>query len=523
MKAYIYARYSDHTQKDTSIEQQFREIREYAERNNIQIIGEYADRAISGTTDKRPEFQRMIRDTAKGHVQIVIVWKVDRFARNRYDSAMYKARLKKNGVRVLYAKESIPDGPEGILLESILEGSAEYYSANLSQNVRRGMKENALECKVNSGAIPLGYRKGPDGRFEIVPEEAEIVREIFQLYSQGVNLTKISAAMNSRGIRTKHGAKFGKNSFRTILKNERYTGVYLYGGVRVEGGMPAIISKELFDKVQKRVAWMKHAPASARTEIDYILTGKMFCGICGSPMIGDHGCSQNSGKYYYYSCGKKRLKRACPKKSIRKDWIEGFIVEQTRLHVLQDDVIDRIADAVVDFQKKEQKSSLLPSLEQRLSEIRKSIANMIAAIEQGIITPSTKQRLAQLEAEKSDLEISIEKEKIVKPVFSKEQIVYWISQFKDGNIDDEEYKKSIIQTFINAVYLYDDKIKIVYNYSGENNSLDFALIDKCDTPENSILTRFSPPKKEYPNFYLIKGMIVLVLGIKDFVKRKKKP
>lgn len=175
-RAAIYGRYSSHMQKDTSIEQQFLDIRRYCQEQGITIVAEYADRGISGTTDDRPEFQRMIRDSAKGKFNFVVVWKIDRFARNRYDSAMYKARLKKHGVKVLYAKESIPDGPEGILLESILEGSAEYYSANLAQNIRRGMLANARECKITNGSIPLGYRKGADMRYEIDPVEADVVR-----------------------------------------------------------------------------------------------------------------------------------------------------------------------------------------------------------------------------------------------------------------------------------------------------------------------------------------------------------
>lgn len=176
MKAVLYGRYSSHNQKDASIEQQFRECREYCAKNNIKIIGEYADRALSGTTDKRPEFQHMIREAAKQRFDVIVTWKVDRFARNREDAAIYKGRLRKFGIRVLYAAEPIPDDPTGILLEAMLEGSAEYYSANLAQNIKRGMKDNALNAKVNAMAC-LGYQKGADGRYEIEPGEAAVVRE----------------------------------------------------------------------------------------------------------------------------------------------------------------------------------------------------------------------------------------------------------------------------------------------------------------------------------------------------------
>ena len=247
MRAVIYARYSSHAQKDASIEQQLRVCRQYAREHDLQIVGEYCDHALTGTSDKRPEFLKMIRDSSKGHWQRVLVYKIDRFARNRYDSATYKARLKKNGVKVMSVMEPIPEGPEGILLESVLEGSAEYYSANLSQNILRGMHDNALACKVNNGGLPLGYVKGPDGRYAIEPTEAAVVREIFEMYANGSNVTEIIGMLNSRGLRTSRGARFNKNSLHTILRNERYAGVYIWKDVRIEGGVPAIISRELFE------------------------------------------------------------------------------------------------------------------------------------------------------------------------------------------------------------------------------------------------------------------------------------
>ncbi len=160
MKAVIYARYSSDNQREESIEGQLRECKEYAQRNGILVLQSYIDRALSAKTDNRPEFQRMIRDSAKGLFDTVLVWKLDRFARNRYDSAHYKSQLRKNGVKVISATESIADGPEGIILESMLEGMAEYYSAELAQKVNRGMRENALKARSNGGTIPAGVSPG---------------------------------------------------------------------------------------------------------------------------------------------------------------------------------------------------------------------------------------------------------------------------------------------------------------------------------------------------------------------------
>lgn len=251
--AVIYARYSSHAQRDVSIEQQIAECEAFARQNNLKVIKVYADRALSGTSDKRPQFQKMLKDAERGRWKFVITYKVDRFARNRYDSATYKYRLKKYGVRVLYAKESIPEGPEGILLESVLEGSAEYYSANLSQNIRRGMRYNAQECKVNNGALPLGYCKGPDGKYAIVEAEADVVREIFRKVADGVPFVEIANDLNGRGIRTKKGGLFRKNSFQNLVKNDVYIGIYRYSDIVIEGGVPPIVDKAVFLEVQRKL------------------------------------------------------------------------------------------------------------------------------------------------------------------------------------------------------------------------------------------------------------------------------
>jgi DNA invertase Pin-like site-specific DNA recombinase len=496
MRAVLYGRFSSHNQKDASIEQQFRDCREYCEKNDIKIIGEYADRALSGKTDKRPEFQRMIKDAAKGRFQIIVCWKVDRFARNREDAAVYKGRLRRHGVRILYAKESIPEGPEGILLESMLEGTAEYYSANLSQNIKRGMRDNALNCKVNNGNLPLGYQKGPDGRFAIEPAGAVIVREVFELYASGMNVTQITNALNSRGLKTSRGVPFNKNSLRVMLKNERYTGMYIYSDVRVDGGMPQIIGKELFDKVQNQIDKTKRAPAAARSEIDYLLTGKLFCGHCGSSMVGESGTGKSGAKFHYYICVKKKREKACSKRTVTKEWIEDAVVRMTVDEVLVDEVIQRIADAAVALQERERDTSVLDSLESQYKETDKSLKNLLTAIEQGIITPTTRDRMIELEHQRDELGLAIEEEKVVKPFFTREQLIYWMERFRNADLTDERVRISIIESFVSAIYLYDDELRIVYNYCGEKKTVTLAVVDGCDkegAPECSALAFQSPP------------------------------
>ena len=495
----IYARYSSHAQSDASIEQQVADCEAYAKMNNLQVVKVYADRALSGTSDKRPEFQKMLRDAERGRWSYVLCWKVDRLARNRYDSATYKYRLKKHGVRVIYAKESIPDGPEGILLESVLEGSAEYYSANLSQNIKRGMRFNALECKVNNGSMPFGYCKGPDGRFAIYEPEAEVVREIFRKVGKGTPFVDIANNLNGRGIHTKRGGLWGKNSFHAILHNEAYIGVYHYSDVRVEGGMPAIIDKALFLEVEQRLKTKKNPQGKHRENGDYILTGKLFCGLCGSPMVGVAGTSRSGELYFYYSCNKRRVERACKKRHVRRDWIERLVVQAALDHILQPDVIQWAADSVMAYQERAGNSSVLAGLRDDLSENQKATENVMKAIEAGIITVTTKGRLVELEAEAGRIRDAICLEESSLTHIERDFIVYWMEQFRDGNVESAGFRRKVIDSFVNAVYLWDDHIKIAFNYSGKGSAVDMDVIMETEVESfvgsgRSYAVSETPPK-----------------------------
>ena len=253
MNAVIYARYSSDNQREESIEGQLRECREYADRYGLMVIGTYVDRAYSAKTDNRPEFQRMIKDSAKHLFDVVIVWKLDRFARNRYYSAHNKATLRKNGVKVISAKENISDGSEGIILESMLEGMAEYYSADLSEKIVRGLTENALKEKYNGGGLPLGYSTDNEQHYLIDPLTAPIVQEIFTRYADRETVTQITASLNTRGLVSSRKEAFNKNSLHSMLKNRKYIGEYRYENIVHPDTIPPIISKELFALVQDQL------------------------------------------------------------------------------------------------------------------------------------------------------------------------------------------------------------------------------------------------------------------------------
>lgn len=478
IKAVIYARYSSHNQREESIEGQLRECHAFASRNNMAVIGEYIDRAMSGKTDNRADFQRMIRDSDKGHFQVIITYTIDRFARNRYDSAMYKARLKRNGVRIFYAKQYIPDEPEGIILESVLEGYAEYYSENLSRNIKRGMMENALACKTNGGTTPLGYAIAPDKTYVIDPVGAKVVKEIYNMYADGHSAKEIIDYCNEQGYRTARKGKFNKNSLRTILTNDKYIGVYRSGEIVHESGVPAIISKELFEKVQTMYKHNFSARAKGKAREDYLLTTKLFCGHCGSAMVGETGTSRTGVVYRYYKCSdRKRDRTSCDKKTERKDWIEEVVVRYAVQTALTDENIEYIAEKAMEILEKEAaENSILPHLRESLRDTTKRIKNLLDMMEQGISTESTRERLLELESEKKDLNVRITKEENKKPRLTKERIMFWLESFRKGDIDSEDYRRRVVDTLINSVFVWDTpdgkgrKFVFTFNVSGQNTA-----------------------------------------------------
>lgn len=475
--AVIYARYSSSGQREESIEGQLRECHDFARRNGLTVVGEYVDKALTGRSDKRPDFQRMLRDCERGVFQAVICWKMDRFARNRYDSAMYKYKLKRNGVRIFYAKESIPEGPEGIILESVMEGYAEYYSENLSQNVKRGYYDSALELKT-LGQTVLGLRKGPDGRFEIDPATAPIVRRIFEEYAAGERAKDIYTRLNDEGYRTSRGSLFNKNSLRRILQNEKYVGVYEFRDIRVENGIPAIVDRELFDRCQGMVEKHHRAPAADRAT-SFLLTAKLFCGHCGEPMTGDGGTGRSGRVYNYYTCNGRRVHK-CQKERAQKEWIEQLVVDELVDLIHSDDFVNEVADRCMEFQQREKDQSALRALEARQKENEKAIQNMLAAIEAGIITPSTKSRLMELEAERVQIEKGIAQQLIAEPTLERDQVVYFLERFRDGDVSDEGYRAFLVDTFLNSVYLYDDdKLVLVLNYTGERCKVTLDLVESA--------------------------------------------
>ncbi len=497
MTGVIYARYSSENQRDESIDGQIRECIAFAEKNGITIVEHYIDRAISARTDNRPDFQRMIRDSHKKKFDVVIVWKLDRFARSREDSAKYRSILRLNGTKLVSATESIPEGYQGIFLESILEGMAEYYSAELSEKVNRGLTENALHCKFNGGMIPLGYNINKEQFFEIDPVTAPVVLEIFQKYIDGMTIKEIADDLNARGIHAKKAKSMNVNSVSRILQNRRYIGEYRFKDIVTENGIPAIVPKQLFDDVQKKLAKNKRAPARHKAEDDYLLTTKLFCGDCKSFMVGEIGTSHmKQKKYRYYKCVSAKKRKGCHKKAVRKEWIENIVIEQIRKFIFDDEAIEKLIKILLKEQDKE--NTTIPVLKRELKIVEKKIENLITAIEDGVYTPTTKARLEELEVKKEDIEILITKEEYSKPKLTAKQIKFFIHKFRKLDTTKLEHRKILVDSFLNGLVLYDDRIDFYFNYKDGTQTITLTELESEEkkTDKSSNLVSSAQPNKK---------------------------
>ena len=493
MTVIIYARYSSSGQSEQSIEGQIKACREYAERNGYKIIGEYIDRALTGMTDSRPEFLRMVADSAKRQFQGILVYQLDRFARNRYDSATYKAKLKKNGVKVLSVRENISDDASGVLMEAVLEGMAEYFSAELSQKVKRGLTLNAEKCEFTGSGVPLGY-KIVNKKFSIDEDTAPIVKRIFEMYIAGNTMADIIRYLNENSVKTSRGNLFNKNSIRLILTNNRYLGIYKYAEIEIPGGVPQIIDETTFEQTQILMEKNKKAPARAKAvEDNYLLTTRLFCGHCDCAMTGFSGTSHTTKFYQYYGCVTQRRNGDCKKKSVQKAYIEDLVVNSV-LSALTDEYIDDIAQKISDLSIKEGNTDTVKRLKKLLKENEDATANLVKAIESGKAVDVLSSQIEKRQAEHSNLETQLSQEKLIRPTLAFDEVKFFFEKFKNGDATDPVYRLALIDTFINKIYLYD----------GEDARLEIY----CHANENGIKIPLDKPIKGSS-----KGSLVRLTGI----------
>ena len=488
MNTVIYARYSaGPRQTDQSIEGQLRVCTDFCKQRGLTVIDTYCDRHISGRTDERPEFQRLIADAKRKKFEAVVVYKTDRFARNKYDSAVYKRELKRNGIQIFYAAEAIPDGPEGIILESLMEGLAEYYSAELAQKIKRGMHESALKCQSTGSGRPLGYRVDEQKHFQIDPESAQTVQTIFEQYIKGESNAAICELLNSRGLRTAQGKPFNKNSINRIIKNRKYIGEYRYHDIVVEGGMPAIIPKDTFNLAQAEMERRRTRKAPKSPKAEYLLAGRLFCGHCKGPMQGVSGTGKSGNKWYYYYCGNTRGKnKTCDKKQVSRDRLERAVVDFTVRYILQEEVLEELARKVHAAQERQNDTaSEIAFYEKKLADNKKSIANVLRAIESGAATQTLPARLQELENEQAVIlgEISFLKGKRL--AFTEDQILFALMKHLEPypGESEQDYRRRIISDFVSEVYLYDDRLLIYFNISSEDGKLKSADLSNIEGGE----------------------------------------
>ena len=520
MKAVIYARYSSHAQREESIEGQLRVCHEYAAREGIDVINEYIDRAMSATSDQRPSFQQMVYDSAGRGFDLVLVYTLDRLARDRYDAAVYRKKLKDNGVRIVSVTQPIDDSPEGVLIESLLEGLAEYYSKNLARGVLRGMRENALSCKSTGGRTPLGYSVDKVTKEYTVDESAAcIVREIFSMYADGHTIAEICDHCNSRGYRTANDKPFTRSSMNTMLTNKKYIGIYVFDDIEIEDGIPAIVDRQLFDRVQERITMGNKAKPRKRGAVDFLLTGKVFCGHCGKPMVGTSGTGKLGKIHYYYSCRNHGNK--CIKRAENKDKLENFVLDYILNQFLTPENIDIIADRIMDAMDRDEWTAIMRGLEDQIRDREKRIANLMKAVEYSGDAETYAGRISELQQEKADLETELARKRVENMSFlTKDMIIFWMTDLLAGNDGSDKYKCHLINTFVNAIYIYDSddegsdpdgkprkkrKIVMAFNTSGPESRVTLECSDKC-------LNR--PPLKNCPNTdlrFVSQGRVVVAV------------
>lgn len=504
MNVVIYARYSSHNQNEQSIEGQLQVCYDFAERQDFNVVGEYIDRALTGKNDNRPQFRQMIEDSKNKRFQGVLVYQLDRFARNREDSVIYRKELRQNGVRIFSAMEYISDAPCSVLFESVLEGQAEYYSLELSGKVKRGMRTNASKCYYNGGSVPLGLKletvevvNGPMGKkiakkkFVIDEEKAPIVQEIFEKYANGATMADIIRYLNEKQIKTSQGNEFNKNSIRKILLNRKYIGIYSYEGKETENGIPPIISNELFARVGEKLQENKKAPSRGKAIVPFILTEKLFCGNCKSKMRGYSGTSKTGKLHSYYGC-KGTWEQKCNRKGVSKEYIENFVVTQA-LNILTNENIDRIANTVVKLAEKEKDKTKIKMLEKALRKNEKSKSNLFDSIKEcGIdsVRKSIFEEIEKLENEHKEIEkqIRLEENNIVKVTV--QQIKFFLKEMRKIDISDIRYRQMLVNMLVYKVYLYDDNITIVFT---TQNRYYEERVPQLSEIESSLLGNQPPP------------------------------
>ena len=419
--AYILARYSTDNQNADTIETQVGKCSEWCAAHSLPVLGVYADYAVSGMKDTRPQYEAMMAALRSGGADTVVIYDQSRMFRLMTAWFEFRQELEKMGVRVVSVTQPLIGGdlsdPAVFANEGIAALFNQMWVLQTTQKVNAAKQRKAKLGEHNGGKPPLGYRV-EDKRLVIDDREAAVVRRIFNEYAGGRSYKTIIDGLNRDGLTTKTGKPFGSNSLHDLLKNEKYTGVMIYGGkkyrpdgtrnthaaqasdaIRVENAVPPIISRELFEQVQHRLDLNRRQQGGRPPRNrDYHLKGKVFCGLCGSAM-----CVNISRRtHYYYVCGKKkRLKTDCDNPSISVDNLEDLVLSTVRQILGAPKAYDSLAKILAEFAAAHQSTAVdrLKELQARETALIRKLDNATDAILEGLSSPALKNKIADLESQ----------------------------------------------------------------------------------------------------------------------------
>lgn len=484
LKGVTYNRFSSTMQREESIEAQIRFSHDYAKKNNIEIVKDYIDEAMSGKTDDRPAFQQMLKDAKLGLFDTVICHKVDRFARNRIESAINKYNLRKCNVKVAFSGQAIDDSPEGQLMEGILESFAEYYSLNLAKETMKGLRENAYKCRFNGGYVPFGYSVDPTTKTYVINEnEAPYVQLIFKMYNDGAKYPVIINTLKQLGIKTRHGKDFTYSGLHELLCNEKYVGVYVFNKrtsrnidgkrnnhsikdeneiIRIPGGVPQIIDTDTFLRTQELLDAKKRA--TRKTKEVYLLSGLVFCGECQKPYCGSRKHNGSGKVYTMYRCNGR-----CDNTEVNKETLEELVFQKLIENIFSKNALTYLSKKLNNYlkSKKQEENKQLEFFKSRIDKITFEQNNIISAIAKGYDQPIFKQKLTTLDEELKKIRYDYEITKLkldtkeITPGEIEKNLLSQREHVMNRNIIEV---KNFISSYVDSVIVYEKDIEVNLKY-----------------------------------------------------------
>ena len=487
-----YARFSSHNQRSESIEIQHDANFAFMAIQDIDLVGVFSDEAKSGRNTNREDFQRMLTWAREGRMDFVVIYKVTRIMRNRDEMAMLRVELRKYGVEILYSGEDIGKGSDAVLQLGLKEVLAEWESAQLGERIVDGINKNAERCMANGNTL-YGWDI-VDGYYVVNDLEASVLRRAKSMLFNGKTVAEIVRALE--GHTTKRGNPIKHNTLTKLLKRKQNAGMYSYAGHEQEDGMPALWTME-----EQRMIWKilgdDTRPRKKAANADYLLTGKLWCGKCDTPMTGSsttrapHTGTSGTGKsgrvYYYYQdrngCGRK----------VRKDVIEQNVADAVLAALSEEATREKIADLMCEFEEWEDPTPMSEVITSELNDIAKQHANILKAIEQGIIPDGAKERIETLKAREEVLRDELRIAKSMEAATAdRDRVLFWLE-----NIAEVADTKTLIDVFVSKVVLLGDDLHIVMHFDdnegppGGNAVLDRGggVLPDCTTLHHGDISR----------------------------------